>query len=317
MGIEITSTVGQTDTAAGGAIRRAARRGELVRIHRGAYVDAAAWAGSATHERHLALVQASIGRGDHIVSHASAVALHRLPWIGGFGARVMLTDPGRDRGQVKSSLQRVGTDGRVPETVAIDGYVVTSLAVTGVDVALREHPWRAIVVLDAILRRGIDRDQLRRELSMRGAPRARRRARELIGMADASADSPGESITRWGAHVLGAPSPQPQREFPNEWGGADRVDFWFPGSGTIVEFDGAAKYRDPRYRNGRSAEEVVVQEKRREDRLRGHHEVHGFARVTWSDAMPAGQLPRRLLDAGVPLGPNWAAAWRAAANRAL
>jgi hypothetical protein len=255
--------------------------------------------------------------GRLLVSHVSAVAVHGLPWIGSFGSRVILTDPDRDRGQVKCSVQRIGSAGRVPDSTVVDGVTVTSLAATAVDVALREHPWRSIVVLDAVLRRGVAKDALVAELALRPTARARVRARELVEHADARADSPGESITRWGAHVLSAPAPDLQHAFPNEWGGAERVDFWFPESGTVLEFDGAVKYTDPGLRGRRSAAETVVIEKRREDRLRARAEVEAFARVCWTDAMPGGQLPRILSDSGVPLGRDWATAWRSAANRAL
>ncbi|WIB59121.1 hypothetical protein DEJ13_11705 [Curtobacterium sp. MCLR17_007] len=252
-----------------------------------------------------------------VVSHRSAVAMHGLPWIGTFGDRVVIADPTRDRGQTKGIVRRVGTAGRVPEAVILSGLAVTSLVVTAVDVALAEHPWRAIVVLDAVLRRGVTRAALDAELHARGAARARRRAAELIQVADAAAESPGESITRWGAHVLGAPEPILQHGFDTEWGTQERVDFWYPTSGTVIEFDGAVKYHDARLRKGRSADEVVVEEKRREDALRRKPEIFHFGRVVWADAMPGGQLPRRLHDAGVPLGPNWAGAWRAATLRSL
>jgi len=319
MGIELVSTAAGVDAADGIAIRRAAARGELVRVRRGAYADASEWKAASAHDRHVSLIRAVVasGRAALIVSHASAVAQHRLPWIGSFGDRVVVTDPARDRGQTKHRIQRVGSAGRMPPVELVDGVVVTSLAVTAVDVALREHPWRAIVVLDAVLRRGVSKSVIRDELAHRTAARSRVRALRLIDAADAAADSPGESITRWGSIVLGAPPAELQHAFPNEWGGAERVDLWFPASGTIVEFDGATKYTRAEMRNGRTAEEVVVAEKRREDRLRARHEVNGFARVTWADAMPAGQLPRRLIEAGVPLAPNWGAAWRAAANRTL
>lgn len=319
MSIEILSTGAGVDAAAGASTRRAAARGELLRLRRGDYVETTSWNGASHHDRHRALVHALMQSqpDDLIVSHASAVALLGLPWIGSFGERLVVSDPARDRGQVKATMQRVGTASRVPDTVRIDGMAVTSPVVTAVDVALREHPWRAIVVLDAVLRRGVSTEALLTELEQRGAARARVRARDLIEHADAAAESPGESITRWGAHVLGAPVPVLQYGFPNDWGGTERVDLFFPGSGTVVEFDGVAKYTDPRYNGGRSSQDVVVAEKRREDRLRAQPDVRGFARVGWSDAMPGGQLPRRLVEAGVPLSRNWGSAWRAAAVRAL
>jgi predicted transcriptional regulator of viral defense system len=319
MSIEVVSTTGLLDAVVGVQTRRSAGRGELVRIRRGTYADAAQWAAASPRDRHRTLVRAVAATLDDrlVVSHGSAAAQHGLPWIGGFGAQVVVADPARDRGQDSGVLRRVGAAGREIEVVLVDGVPVTSLAATAVDVALHEHPWRAIVVLDAVLRRGVDHGTLVAELASRGTPRARRRAEELIDVADVAAESPGESITRWGAHVLGAPTPLLQHGFPNEWGGVERVDFWFPSTGTIVEFDGAVKYTDPRTRNGRTAEEVLFAEKRREDGLRSRPAVHGFGRVAWADAMPGGQLPRRLHDAGVPLGRNWATAWRAAAHRTL
>jgi hypothetical protein len=282
-------------------------------------VDSAQWNAASARDRHLALittVRAPL-EGGAVVSHRSAVAVHGLPWIGPFGNQVVLADPARDRGQTKGAVRRVGTAGRIPDAELVMGLLTTSLVVTAVDVALVDHPWRAIAVLDAVLRRGVHSSSLIEELRGRGAPRSRRRAAELIAFADAAAESPGESITRWGAHVLGAPAPSLQHEFVTDWGGIERVDFWFPESGTIVEFDGAVKYRDARLRRGRTPEDVVVEEKRREDALRRKPDVHHVGRVVWADAMPGGQLPRRLHDAGVQLGPNWGDAWRAAANRTL
>ncbi|WP_144763613.1 hypothetical protein [Curtobacterium sp. 9128] len=320
MDIELIFTAG-IDATAAASVRRGAAHGDFVRIRRGCFASAAQWDAASDRDRHVARVRAArswsrIADGV-VVAHRSAVAMHGLPWIGGYGDRVVLADPARDRGQKKAGSRRVGTGGRVPSCVTIAGVPTTTLAATAVDVALADHPWRAIVVLDAVLRRGVARDTLSAELEARGAPRAGRRAAELVDLADGAAESPGESITRWGAHVLGAPRPVLQQEFRTDWGTSERVDLWFPASGTIIEFDGAAKYTDPRLRRGRSAEEVVFEEKRREDALRSRVEVHHFGRVVWADAMPGGQLPRRLHEAGVPLGPNWASAWRSAALRTL
>jgi hypothetical protein len=228
----------------------------------------------------------------------------------------VVTDPDRDRGQVKASIQRVGGSGRSVTSVEIDGNRVTALAATAVDVAIREHPWRAIAVLDAVLRRGVSRDDLSAELEGRRV-RNPRVVRALLEAADGRSESAGESITRWGAVVLGAPPFELQHEFHHDDGSIDRVDLWQPDLGVVIEFDGLVKYSDPSMRNGKSAHEVVIDEKRREDRLRRRRDVTGFGRVTWREAMPGGVLPRILLDAGLPLGANWPAAWREAALRAL
>lgn len=319
MALEMISTSGLAeDPALAASVRRQAGAGTLRRLHRGLYVDQATWESSAEHDRHRVLLTAVVPRlgGQPVVSHRSAVALHGLPWIGSFGDRVVVTDPSRDRGQVKRSVERIGSAGRRPDAILVDGLTVTDLVGTAADVALREHPWRAIVVLDAVLRRGVSSTAIVAELGRRRA-RRHRAARELVDHASAAADSPGESITRWGAHVLGAPAPVLQQTFVHDDVLADRVDLWFPEQGVVVEFDGRSKYTDPGLRHGRTPEEVLFDEKRREDRLRRRPDVHGFARVTWSEAIPGGQLPRRLSEAGVPLGSTWATAWRAAAFRTL
>lgn len=314
----ITTTGLADDPALAAAVRRRAASGELHRVHRGLFVDGATWAAAVRHDRHRLLLRSVVPRlaGELVVSHASAVALHGLPWIGQFGERVVVTDPDRDRGQTKRSVQRIGSAGRRPRAVVIEGIVVTDLVGTAVDVALREHPWRAIVVVDAVLRRGVPKAALLAELASRRA-RRHRAAWELIASGHAGAESPGESITRWGAHVLGAPVPVLQQAFRYDGVFVDRVDLWFPEQGIAVEFDGRSKYTDAELRRGRSAEDVLFDEKRREDRLRRRPDVNGVVRVTWSDAMPGGQLPRRLSDAGVPLGSAWATAWRSAALRTL
>lgn len=292
-------------------IRRAADRGVWQRLHPGAYVLRSEWTSATAAERHRLLVTSYLRAhpAPVVVSDRSAVAMHRLPWIGSFGSRVVVTDPDRDRGQVKPTVQRRGSDGRVPASTVVDGVLVGTLVETGVDVALHEHPWRAIVVLDAVLRRGVRKDELRAALGERGR-RGRDRAETLIEVADGASESAGESITRWGARVLGAPAPVLQQEFAHDEVLHDRVDLWFAQHGVIVEFDGRSKY-------GEGAPGTLWEEKRREDRLRRRRGVNGFIRVTWRDAMPAGQLPRLLLDGGIPLGDDWPSAWRAAAHRAL
>lgn len=78
------------------------------------------------------------------------------------------------------------------------------------------------------------------------------------------------------------------------------VDFWFPEHGVIVEVDGRAKYTQDRYRNGRSAAEVIVDEKRRHERLLTVPAVRWIIRLEWRDLWDLDQLARRLRAAGLP-----------------
>ncbi|MBT2503056.1 hypothetical protein [Curtobacterium sp. ISL-83] len=179
--------------------------------------------------------------------------------------------------------------------------VVTDLCTTAVDVALRHDQGHAIVVLDAVLRRGIDKAALVAELESRSTRRGRARARALIELADAEIESPGESIAHLVMRDLGLPEPELQHEFHGPGGFLARVDFWFPDHGVVVEFDGVTKYRDRAVRGDLTAEDVVVAEKFREDQLRRLVEVNSVARLTWRDVMPGGEAPPVLRRAGLPV----------------
>ena len=64
-----------------------------------------------------------------------------------------------------------------------------------------------------------------------------------------------------------AQAPELQVELHDSRGFLARVDAWYEDAAVAIEFDGRVKYLDPR--DGRSAGEVLWQEKRREDRVRG------------------------------------------------
>jgi hypothetical protein len=281
----------------------AARSGQVVRLAPGAYADGSEWhaADDAVHHRTLIEAIVPMLAGEPIVSHASAVVLHGLPWIGDFPERVTVTDVRRSTGQRRVHVDRVGGSGRAIRTQRIDGFEVTSLPVTAVDIALRSDRRRAIAVLDDVMRRGADRDTLLAELESRPSPRARVRARRLIEFASPLSGSVGESVSRLLFDDLGLPEPILQQRFTDRRGIIGDVDFWFPEQRVIVEFDGMVKYSDPRYRNGRSPEQVVIDEKLREDRLRAVPIRPSVARLVWREVMPGGSAPTLLRAVGLPM----------------
>lgn len=301
------------------ALRRATARGELVRVRRGRFAAVADWSDAGERERHRARVLAAVPALHErmIVSHASAIAMHGLPWIGRFGDRVVVTDVERARGQTRPGLQKVAGAGRRVRFQEVHGIAVTDLVTTAVDIALTSGPLRAITVLDAVRRLGVTRAALLGELDARPNPRAAVRARDLIDFADPASQSAGESISRLGMREVGTPVPMLQRRFVDRSGLIGEVDFWFPEQRVVVEFDGRVKYADPRYRNGRTPEQVVVDEKRREDRLRRHVEIDTVARIEWRDSMPGGAMPFVLREAGIPLGRRWRERWAAWERRTL
>ena len=94
-------------------------------------------------------------------------------------------------------------------------------------------------------------------------PRERSRA---VALADGRAESPLE--TRGRLRIVGAGLPTPELQVEIRVGGrlVGVVDAWFEDAAVAVEFDGRVKYTDPW--RGRTPEQVLWEEKRREDELR-------------------------------------------------
>ena len=77
-------------------------------------------------------------------------------------------------------------------------------------------------------------------------------------------------------HLAHLPAPQLQVVLYGASGQRYVVDFWWPGCRLIGEFDGAFKYSDPEFMRGRTAHQVLLDEKHREDDLRAAG--YGFSR---------------------------------------
>jgi len=77
-----------------------------------------------------------------------------------------------------------------------------------------------------------------------------------------------------------------------------RADFGWDGGRILGEFDGREKYTSSAMRGDRSAAEVVVAEKRREDSVRANG--RGVCRWDWSDLVHQHRLAATLTIAGVP-----------------
>ncbi|KTR40125.1 hypothetical protein NS263_08555 [Curtobacterium oceanosedimentum] len=300
------------DPAAARAQERNVRSGRLVRVGHGAFVERSAWDATTEWEQHIAVVVAALERAPRLhASHASAVVLHRLPWIGPVPVRATLTDPARSTSQRTRYVDKIGGDRLEHDLVLVEGVQATGLVDTAVDVAVRYDRGRALAVADAVVRRGVPASTLLDRFVDRPRVRAHRRTRAVLELASGASESAGESVAHLVMRDVGCPPPVQQHTFHDAVGAIGRVDFWFPEHGVVVEFDGLAKYRDPALRGGRTAEEVVIAEKLREDRLRALDEVIRVVRPIWRDVLPGGRFPAMLAAAGVPVcrGVSTTPAW--------
>ena len=290
----------------GSALRAAADAGTLIRLTPGRFVDADEWRRATPGERHIARVKAVHDRlaARLVVSHASAAALHGLPWLGEFPSTVDVIDPLRTTAQTLAHVRKRAGAGRSLRTVSMvaNGRLLTGLVSTAVDVAISNELRISVPALDVVLQRGVERRALFAEIEQRNAVHGRHRAMTAVELADAASGSPGESVGRVALDELGAPRPVLQQEFRDTAGLIGRVDFWFPEQGAVIEFDGRAKYVDQSMRSaGVTAADVLVAEKHREDRIRRHPDVRTFGRFGWREANDAEALRGVLRSAGVPL----------------
>ncbi|WP_353987326.1 hypothetical protein [Ruicaihuangia caeni] len=299
-------------------IERCVANKVLARVRRGVFADFATFSQLDSRERHVLRFRAEAlsMRSAPVASHLTAAALHGPPIIDGWPDAVHVADFGARGGS--------GWPGRVThrageevEPVDIDGMLATPLSRTVVDLA-RILPFAsALAVVDAALRgdrgnsargvlagaapprRPVSRAELLAELATSSRRLGTQRALRAVEAGDPLAESAGESLSRGRMIELGFVIPQLQVRFGDIEGGSAIVDFYWEGLRAIGEFDGMVKYSRSLELEGRTAADVVVREKRREDALR--RRVAAFHRWTWADAIAAPKFARLLAEFGIPL----------------
>ena len=267
-----------------GDIRRAVRDGSLRRVQRNRYVDGADWDACWADGRHRLQIAAAVAEmrdGPAVVSHASAAVLHGLPLYRHVPDAVHVTVAASTRMSRTTPVRRHHDRLAEADVVTVDGVSATSLDRTVLDVlrllpaeaaiACADHAMRATALVGRTYDDG-RAEQWRASMRTRmdAAPGARgiRRARPIVEAADGRAESPTESVGRLQFIRLGFDDLVLQPEIVAAAGKRYRADLGVPPLRAYVEFDGRAKYTDVELRGGRTAEEVVFDEKRREDAVR-------------------------------------------------
>jgi hypothetical protein len=265
-------------------LQRRHASGSLVRLLVGVYIATEEWDALSSVGQHLARARAiapRLRRGS-VFSHVTAALIHGWPLVGDAPDRVHVIDPAVPVIQHRAGLVR-HPSGPAPRTAAtaFDGVPVTAPLDTATALIATGPPHVAAVAVDAGIRQGVlALEDLRGVVPLRPA-RGSVRAETVLSSLDARHESVGESFAAIRFVQLGLPSCEPQVEFRHRDGTVDRVDFWFPSLGVVVEFDGRQKYVDPSTLQGRDPGDVLWAEKRREDRLRTLPEVTAVVRVTW------------------------------------
>lgn len=275
--------LGETDRSLAAAVRQ----GHVVRLRHGSYVRTSDLASHDERGRHLLLARAVLARHPGRVALAgpsAAMARSFAVWGHDLGqVHVIRLDRGAGRRESGVVHHRAAAGDLGVELV--DGMLTVGAPEAAWQVALMSDLEGAVVTLDSALHLVADLREPLGKLAGRQHRHPRsRRARFALGLSDGRAESPGESLTRVACYRHGIPRPELQHDVI----GADgrflgRSDFWWEEFAHLGEFDGRIKY-ERLLREGQSASDAVVEEKRREDDMRATGK--GMSRFTWSEVQP-------------------------------
>lgn len=270
-------------------VARMIRSGGWVKVRTGAYVVPPPEADRHARRRFLALAgivaaarQLTI---DHTFSHASAALVWGLPlWT--VPDRTHLIQGPTPTGTGAVDLARHVHELATGHRTRHRGLPVTTLDRTLVDCAMSLGPLGGLVVADAALRAGADRDRCRALLASMAGRRGTRVGRAVVELADGGAESPRETATRYVMLRSGMPAPETQIHITTPIG-----DYWadlgWRDLRLLVEYDGIGKYAE-----AAGASEVLLRERRRQDAVQ--EQGWRFLRLTREDFGRTDTIMRRL-----------------------
>lgn len=256
-------------------------------VRRGVYIDSSIWAAAGADERYRLRVHAALLNTRHpvLLSHQSAAAIHGLPMLSSLHDLVHVTRPGVLGGRTECGVKHHPAAVPQADRTVVDGAPCTSLARTAIDIG-REHGYRhGLIAADQVRRREVPASELARVVEgMRYWPGITQ-ARPLVDDADPGAHNLGETLARELVLELGLGPVQTQFEVTDGFrtAYADLRVRWH-----LFEFDGRVKYRRDRpYADDRDLEDVLWDEKTREDWLRSRG--YGVSRLVWADVLGQGR----------------------------
>ncbi len=277
-------------------IRRAVGDRVLRRIRVGTYVFREPFDDLTPEEQHVVLARSVVDKfpdGSVALSHHSAAAAHGLAVFGADLSVVHLTRLDNGSGRIESGVVHHGTGHVVGGLVSVDGRLLVPVSTAVWQTACQTDSRGSLVVMDSALHQGL---LLPEQLAETAGPFERwpgsRPARLMARMADAGAETPGESLMRYVCFQGSLPRPDTQYVVLAEDGSfVARSDLGWEAYRHVGEFDGMRKYWRDR-RPHEDATDVVVREKLREDAIRGLD--HGMSRATWPEVLP--EASRRLAE---------------------
>lgn len=279
------------------AIQRERSAGRISVLRRGVYTPTGAWAELGLELRHAARARAvAMAAPGLVISHISAAVLHQLPVRPDGLGKVHATRVSASGGI--SDERRVVHVGRLvtDDIIEIDGISTTSLARTLVDLARNESFEAGVIAADnAFHAQPNVANQVAGVLARSRRLRGHAMARRALLFADGRSESVGETRLRVFFHDVGLAAPELQCTIIGGDGEfLGRVDLANLEFGTLMEFDGMAKY-GKLLNPHRTELEVLRLEKRREEALR--EAGWQVLRMVWGDFSDPLSLQKRISHA--------------------
>jgi hypothetical protein len=149
-----------------------------------------------------------------VASHRTAAVLWdvEVPMLDREDRRIDLTVPASSRAESRADRRVYRCDLPPGEVTRRGGMPVTTLARTWRDLAGVLQPGPLLAVTDQLLFLGCTPAQLQAQLVRRPTGRGCARARAVLPLGNARAESPMESVLRWLVHAAGLPAPVVQYE---------------------------------------------------------------------------------------------------------
>jgi very-short-patch-repair endonuclease len=251
-----------------------------VTVRHGVFLRSDAWPEEPAAQQVVRARAEQVANPEGVISHQSAALILGIP-SPGFERwtefRASITLPSGHASKAGSAVHHVGPLPRSQVVAESDGYRVTSLARTAVDLAADLDLPQALVLLDGAARQicaSFETDPRRRtyvnptyiraalDLLTDSASTVRAsRARFAISLTQPCRESAAESLSAGYMHLAGIPRPSFQAEIRTARG-RYFPDFLWEEQRLLGECDGAIKYTDPT---------AYVAEKEREQDLRDNN----------------------------------------------
>ncbi len=250
------------------AIARLVRDGSWVRVRRGAYTTGPRWTSLDAAGRYALFTRATVrqAKTSVVLSHISALPEYGAPLWGLDLTRAHLTRLDGRTGRKEAGVQQHQGLLLPDDVTERNGVAVVSATRAALEVTTVAETEPSLCVIDNLLNRGLTtpKQLAQRYVAMNSWPNTLK-TDLVLRLADGRAQSVGETRARFLCWLFGLPAPIPQYPIVDEHGNVIAyVDLAWPKLGAFLEFDGRVKYLRP-FREGETAAEVVIREKRREE----------------------------------------------------